>query len=132
MSDTALPVIFTYGTHAARLLFTPSPAAGVNQLYIWYESDTNEEYHYTTAWHGPFTSGSGGTFVDDETPGGTIDGTNTAFTLANAPSPASSLNLFLNGLRLTAGGVDYTLAGTAITMVSAPNPGDVFVANYRM
>ena len=58
MSDTALPIIFTYGTHAARLAFTPSPAAGVSQLYIWYESDTDEEYHYTTVWKGPFAAGS--------------------------------------------------------------------------
>ena len=59
MSDTALPVIFHYGTNAARLAFTPSPAAGVNQLYIWYESDTNTTWAYTTAWHQISSTGVG-------------------------------------------------------------------------
>jgi len=38
--------------------------------------------------------GGAGTFVDSETPAGTINGVNAVFTLAVAPSPASSLFLF--------------------------------------
>lgn len=69
--------------------------------------------------------------TDNEVPSGTINGSNTVFTLANAPSPASSLQLFLNGLLQTAGGVDYTLSGDTITYATAPETGDAHVAWYR-
>lgn len=72
-------------------------------------------------------------FVDSETPGGTIDGSNTGFTLANAPSPLGSLELYRNGLAQTAG-VDYTISGKNITFLSGsiPVPTDVLQAFYRM
>ena len=69
--------------------------------------------------------------TDSEVPSGTINGSNVTFTLANAPSPASSLQLFLNGLLQTAGGVDYTLSGSTITYGVAPETGDAHVAWYR-
>lgn len=80
--------------------------------------------------------GSGGSsspnFVDGELPTGTMDGVNTGFTLANAPSPASSLYLHRNGLLLEAG-TDYTLTGSSIQFLSAatPQPGDSVLASYR-
>lgn len=80
------------------------------------------------------SSGPVPNFADAETPGGTINGSNTAFTLAFAPSPAASLQLFLNGQLLKPGGVDYTLSGLNITMVTAPvsTPvADVLLAWYR-
>ncbi len=49
------------------------------------------------------------TFIDAEVPAGTVNGSNTAFTLANVPNPPTSLALFRNGLLLTQGG-DYTLS----------------------
>jgi hypothetical protein len=73
-------------------------------------------------------------FVDQETPGGTIDGVNASFTLANAPSPAASLQLFRNGVLQQAGaGGDYTISGVTITFnaLSIPQPGDVLQASYR-
>jgi len=72
------------------------------------------------------------TFADQETVGGTIDGTNVAFTLANPPSPAAGLVLFRNGVAQK-NGLDYTLAGNTITFVTAatPHPGDVLLAWYR-
>jgi hypothetical protein len=72
-------------------------------------------------------------FVDLETPTGTIDGTNTTFTLSNTPAPSASLLLFRNGL-LQKAGVDYTLAGATVTFLvgSAPQPGDSVVASYRV
>lgn len=81
-------------------------------------------------------SGGGGgtvpTFVDGETPTGTIDGVNATFTLANAPSPATSLILYLNGVRLRVG-THYTLSGATITYLagSIPQTGDAHVADYR-
>lgn len=72
------------------------------------------------------------TFVDNETPQGTIDGTNLTFTLTYAPTPGASLKLYKNGmlLRLSA---DYSLSGTTITFVTAttPHSGDSLNAFYR-
>jgi hypothetical protein len=78
-------------------------------------------------------SSSNAVFVDSETPAGTIDGVNTAFSLANPPAPASSLILFRNGLAL-APGVDYSLNGSAITFtgVNFPRGGDTLRASYRI
>lgn len=81
------------------------------------------------------TSGGGSTnYSDGETPGGAINGSNVTFTLAHNPNPDLSLQLFKNGQLLTAGGEDYTLVGTTITLNTAPLPGppsDVLRAWYR-
>lgn len=79
------------------------------------------------------TSGTGflkfGNLVVSETPSGTINGSNTAFTLANAN--AYSLELFLNGQLLEPGvGNDYTISGNAITTLFAPLAGDKLRAYY--
>lgn len=72
------------------------------------------------------------TFVDGETPAGSINGTNAAFTLAFAPNPVNSLQLFNNGI-LMRQGADYTLSGSVITFVSAaiPQSNDMLTASYR-
>ena len=72
------------------------------------------------------------TFADAETPGGTIDGTNGTFTLANTPL-GSSVMLFLNGLYMAAN-FDYTLTGSTIQFVAGaiPQPGDTLIASYRV
>ena len=71
-------------------------------------------------------------FSDGETPTGTINGANTTFGLAFAPSPTASLQLYLNGLRMDQG-VDYTISGSTVTFspVSVPQTGDVLLASYR-
>ena len=56
MSDTSYPVFQRYGTAAQRAAFTPSPAAGTQPIYEWYETDTDNLYIYTTAWKGPFAA----------------------------------------------------------------------------
>lgn len=80
---------------------------------------------------GPCGSSSAA-FVDAETPGGLVDGTNLTFTLVNAPSGAS-LMLFRNGLYMKAG-FDYTLSGSAIQFTQGfpPQPQDTLVASYRL
>lgn len=81
----------------------------------------------------PTTSVSGVAFVDAETPSGAIDGSNALFNLAQAPSPASSLNLYLNGLELTAG-TDFTVSANAVTFATGaiPHTGDALKAYYRV
>jgi len=76
--------------------------------------------------------GAGGSFADGEIPTGAVNGVNTVFTLAAAPSPASSLEFFRNGL-LQLQGVDYQISGTTVTffLASVPQSGDLLVASYR-
>lgn len=73
------------------------------------------------------------TFIDGEIPGGTVNGSNNSFTLANVPSPSTSLTLFRNGL-LLAPGINYTLSANSITFQagSLPQTGDRLLATYRL
>jgi len=85
---------------------------------------------------GPCSTGGSASapiFVDGEAPSGTMDGSNTGFSLSNVPNPASSVALFRNGLLQTQGR-DYTLASNAITFQAGavPQPSDVLSAYYRM
>jgi hypothetical protein len=84
---------------------------------------------------GPCGSGggaAGGSFADSEIPAGVVNGSNTVFTLASAPSPSSSLELYRNGL-LMLQGVDYQISMNTITFFlgSVPLSGDLLVASYR-
>lgn len=63
-----------------------------------------------------------------ETPVGTINGTNTAFTLSHTPI-TGTLHLYKNGSLLIPG-TDYTQTGTAITMAVAPSLGATLYASY--
>ncbi len=76
--------------------------------------------------------GSNLNFYDLETPNGAMNGSNAGFTLVRAPSPATCLLLFRNGL-LQKAGVDYTLTGPSIWFQpgSVPQPGDLLQASYR-
>lgn len=52
MSDTAYETFQHYGTQAERLAFTPVPAAGIQPIYIWKETDEGgNTWVYDTAWH---------------------------------------------------------------------------------
>jgi len=73
-------------------------------------------------------------FIVSETPGGTINGSNTAFTLANTPEVGTE-RIYHNGQRLKPGASDdYTISGVNITLNFAPKaaPGntDVLLADY--
>ena len=71
--------------------------------------------------------------ITNETPGGTVDGSNASFTLANTLSPANSLVLYRNGLLLQAG-IDYNIQtdGSILFVAAAiPQPGDVLLASYQ-
>lgn len=98
--------------------------------------DTNLQTETLTASRGLVLPDRNGTLVlrsdlvAEEAPSGTINGANTAFTLANTPI-AGTVILYLNGIRLRSGaGNDFTIAGTAITMLYAPQTGDVLLATY--
>jgi hypothetical protein len=75
----------------------------------------------------------GVSFIDGETPAGTIDSVNNIFTLSQSPNPAASLALFRSGLRLKSG-ADFTVSGNTVTFVSGhvPQTGDVVQCSYRV
>lgn len=68
-------------------------------------------------------------FVDNETPSGTVNSSNTSFTLANTPI-TGTVKVYKNGLRQTLT-TDYTISGTTITFVTAPSTGAVLKVDYR-
>lgn len=71
-------------------------------------------------------------FVENETPTGLVNGSNTAYNTANQPSPTSSLEVYLNGQLQHSGGVDYTFSGTTtITFNVAPPTTSIILVNYR-
>lgn len=71
-----------------------------------------------------------GTFVENEVPTGAVNGSNVTFTLLNTPI-VGSVKLYINGIRLKAAGVGYTISGSTITMVLAPETGDILLVDYR-
>ena len=71
-----------------------------------------------------------GNFVDDETPTGTVNGSNKVFTVASTPK-SGSLKVFANGQRVKGGGEDYTLSGVTITFVTAPPTNSIILVDYR-
>ena len=80
----------------------------------------------------PTTAGLSNTnFVDKEIPSGSINGSNTAFTLANTPVVGSE-HVYLNGVLQESGaGNDYTISGANITLLSAPLTGEKLRVSYR-
>ncbi len=72
-------------------------------------------------------------FIDGEMPAGSVNSSNTIYTLSAIPVPASSLELYRNGLVQTVG-VDYTVSGTTVTFlpVAVPKSGDLIQAYYRV
>ena len=60
-----------------------------------------------------------------EVPAGTVDGTNTVFTLTFSPI-AGTLLVYVNGLLAT----NFTLAGATITFAAAPTSGASIYASY--
>jgi len=82
---------------------------------------------------GPCSASSSPGFADGEIPAGALNGANAVYTLANAPNPGSSLQLFRNGV-LQKYGLDFNLSGNTITFLSGafPQPGDMLIASYRI
>ena len=73
-----------------------------------------------------------GTFWVVETPIGSINGSNVTFTLSEAPNPASSLELEVNGQDLKQD-TGYTISGDTLTMEFAypSNSVRTFTARFR-
>ena len=71
-----------------------------------------------------------GKFKTSTTPSGTINGVNAAFTLGSTPVVGTE-EIYLNGQRMFPGaGNDYTISGTAVTMLVVPITGDRLTSDY--
>lgn len=102
---------------------------------VWLSTANDGGTLNTTAitWTNPITSGglTASNFVDKEVPSGSINGSNTAYTLANTPV-AGSEHVYLNGVLQESGaGNDYTITGASITMLTAPLTGEKLRVSYR-
>ena len=116
--------------------FSPARAAVINQAgQLDAASGNLGDCVRVDGTSGPCGGNGGGVtplFADEETPSGSVDGTNVTFLLSKAPSPASSLELYRNGLQLRRG-TDYSLSGFTLTFFtgSIPQLGDLLIARYR-
>lgn len=74
-------------------------------------------------------------FSDLETPGGVINSTNSTYTLAFAPNPVNSLQLYLVSVVglpvLQLPRVSYSLSGNILSFFVPPPTGSTLVAYYR-
>lgn len=69
--------------------------------------------------------------IKNEVPGGSVNGSNTAFTVASATAMATgTLDVYKNGVRMKGGGADFTQTSTGFTMVTAPATGTVLLCDY--
>lgn len=71
-------------------------------------------------------------FYVDETPSGTVNGSNQAFTLSQTPvDPLDSVKVFLDGIKRDYT-TEWTISGTTITFVTAPVVGQTVRVEYVM
>lgn len=70
-------------------------------------------------------------FVEDETPTGSVNGSNTSFTLVSSPDPTNSLEVRINGMVMTLT-EDYSLSGDTLTIVTAPPTESIIRVDYRV
>lgn len=66
-----------------------------------------------------------------ETPAGTVNGSNVTFTVSHAAVNAASFALYLDGI-VQYQGSDYSIVGTTITMVAAPVTNQTLYAIYTV
>lgn len=100
------------------ILFTVPKAGTINTTAITYQVVNSSGL-------------SNSNFVNNEVLSGTVNGSNTAFTLANTPV-AGSEELKIEGHLLKPGaGNDYTISGASVTMLTAPLTGEVITGSYR-
>lgn len=81
---------------------------------------------FTVNGKGLITAASNGTAAaqNQGSPTGSINGSNTSFTLSPTPAASANVNCFLNGLQQRQGaGNDYTISSATITYLTAPATG---------
>lgn len=145
MLTVAISLLFYLGTSAHAGTSRPTEADSListNGLKTWSlpsASDTVVGRASTDTLMNKTISGASNTLQQlpvgadsvQETPSGTVNGSNVTFTLANTPAASSPVLVFLDGiLQLLGGGEDYTISGTTITFVTAPVAGQNVRVQY--
>lgn len=72
----------------------------------------------------------GSFFVGNEVPTGSVDGSNTDFTLVNTPDP-KELKVYVNGQRLKQT-EDWTISGDTLTFNIAPPTNSIILVDYHV
>jgi len=110
-------------TAVTTALFNTTSAVTVP---MWYDGTAYQLY-------GSYTGLGSNGFIPDQTPTGTVDGTNKVFTTAAAYVPGS-LKVFINGWKqkTTTHFVETTPASGVFTMDEAPLTGDLITVEYQI
>jgi len=100
----------------AHLVSTNSPSDG--QVLTW--NSTQSQFEWDDL----------GSLITGEAPTGDINGANTTFTTANTPVSSTEM-VYLNGLLQEPGALnDYTISGSTISFLTAPETGDIVLVSY--
>lgn len=131
--SSALPVLqggtgTTTSTGSGSVVLSAGPALTGNPTAPTQSQGDNSTKIATTAYVDALGST---TLVRNETPGGSVNGSNVNFTTA-ATFGTGSLKVYLNGQRLAPGsGIDYVEVTQGFTMQYAPATGDVLLVDYE-
>ncbi len=133
MTGSATNYVYLLASNCALTQNTSGyPATGIMPIAtITATSTITVRVDDRTFFGGSGAAGASTNFVVREVPSGTINGSNTAFTLAHTPISGSEV-CALNGLEQTSGGGnDYTISSANITYSFGPATGDTLWCSYR-
>lgn len=135
-NDVKYSVFQHYGTNAERLAFTPAPAAAIQPIYLWYETDTGSLYLYYTTW--VLIAGAGTIVYVD--PYGAIYGDGTIGSPLGVNVDGTSIGIneynqleFLGGADVLPFVNDYRLtltSNTPVTTSDVTSSSDIFITPY--
>lgn len=117
-ANAAITPAIRFQSMEARLII-----GGVSHKY-WYRDGVADAdlVEFSSGAGGGDSRGAGGLLTElvlNESPVGAIDGINSTFEIANTPSSASTVMLWLNG-QLLKQGSDYSVSGKIITFLCDP------------
>ena len=107
--------------------------AGVSHKYWYRDGITDADLVEFQSGTSDTSPGGGGLITElvlNEAPAGPINGSNSAFTIANTPADPTAVMLWLNGQLLTPES-DFTVSGNNITFLcAAPRTDDILLSMY--
>lgn len=122
-----------------------TPLLGINlgNANVWTVDQSVPDEVYGPSWNGSMEIPTKNALYDkietvagvtvtpyQETPAGTVNGSNAVFTLANTPANAANVIFMFDGV-VQRNGVDYTMAGAVATFTVAPETGTEIWAAYN-